>query len=158
MSSETDPRPGSPSEPPPPAAPAGSGSSTDHHRRMHEFIETAIETEQAYGWTKETEEQAKRHLVVRLARIIGGSAVALTGIALLFLPGPGLVAIAVGLGIMAPEVPFAARLLERVRERIPQDEEGQLTKGAIVTMSIMGVLGIAAFAGSIVYLIMGLGN
>lgn len=44
-----------------------------------------------------------------------GSAVTLVGVALLVLPGPGIVTIGVGLNILGREIPAARRLLDRVR-------------------------------------------
>jgi hypothetical protein len=61
----------------------------------------------------------------RIARIVGGFALLLGGVAMLVLPGPGLLAIAGGLAILASEFPWARQLLDammravtRVRRRI----------------------------------------
>lgn len=42
-------------------------------------------------------------------RIVGGSTTTLTGVVLLVLPGPGIPLIIVGLGILAKDIPLAAR-------------------------------------------------
>lgn len=54
-----------------------------------------------------------RRLVVS---VIGGTVV-LVGIALVFLPGPALVVIPVGLGILGLEFAWARRLLKQARDR-----------------------------------------
>ncbi|OWY62840.1 hypothetical protein B7486_56280, partial [cyanobacterium TDX16] len=54
--------------------------------------------------------------------------------------------IAIGLGILSRDVAWAERLLERVRERLPQDEEGGVSKPVIATSV---VIALAAVAGSI---------
>lgn len=54
-----------------------------------------------------------RRLVVG---VIGGTVV-LVGIALVFLPGPALVVIPVGLGILGLEFAWARRLLKHARDR-----------------------------------------
>jgi len=98
------------------------------HERLEALEEAAIEAEIETGHREETEAEAKRHLLVRLARIVAGSAVCLAGLVLLVLPGPGLVVLAIGLAILAQDVPFARRLLDRVRARIPSDAEGNISK------------------------------
>ena len=49
-----------------------------------------------------------------------GFTVVLLGIAMLVLPGPGLLVIAVGLGMLALEFAWAERVLERTLERMTQ--------------------------------------
>jgi len=101
-------------------------------RRFHEaveaFEEAAVEAELESGRREETVAEAKRHLLWRAARIVVGSMVTLAGLLLIVLPGPGLVVVAMGLAILAQDVPFARRLLDRVRARIPSDAEGNISK------------------------------
>src|SRR5262245_12155622 len=58
---------------------------------------------------------------LRIARRVAvgviGTTVVLVGIAMLVLPGPGLVVIPAGLGILGLEFAFARRWLVRLRER-----------------------------------------
>jgi uncharacterized protein (TIGR02611 family) len=56
--------------------------------------------------------------VWRLVVIAAGSAVTLAGVAMLVLPGPGLLAIAAGLAILATEFAWARGLLDRARARL----------------------------------------
>lgn len=113
-----------------PEEPARQDELREHrfHDRLEAFEDAAIEAEFETGRREETLEQAKRHLLFRLGRIVVGSVVSLAGLFLLVLPGPGLVVLAIGLAILAQDVPFARRLLERVRARIPSDAEGNISK------------------------------
>jgi hypothetical protein len=117
----------------------------DHrfHDRLEMLEQAAIEAELETGRREETEQEAKRHILVRIARILAGSVVCLAGLAMLVLPGPGLVVLAIGLAILAQDVPFARRLLDRVRARIPSDAEGNVSKpvlfgGLAVTVVAVG--------------------
>ena len=96
--------------------------------RFEVFEQDAIDVEMATGRREETVEQAKRSLLFRGARIVVGTLVTVGGLALLVLPGPGLVVVAIGLTILAQDVPFARRLLDRVKARIPADAEGNVSK------------------------------
>ena len=116
----------------------------DHHDRLDAIVDEAIELELETGEREETLGEAKRHLLVRLGLIVGGAIVTLFGLALLVLPGPGLVVVAIGLGMLATEVPFAARLLERVRERLPADADGRIPRHLIVLMVTTCVLATGA--------------
>lgn len=52
----------------------------------------------------------------RIAISIAGAVVVLAGVAMLVLPGPGLLVIAAGLAILATEYAWAARALERTKQ------------------------------------------
>lgn len=101
------------------------------HERWERFEEAAIAAEMETGHREETVEEAKRGVVRRFARLIGGFFLVALGTAMLVLPGPGLVTIAAGLFLLSRDIPFAARLLERVRERIPADADGNVSKPAL---------------------------
>ena len=51
--------------------------------------------------------------------LLTGGAVLLFGIALLFLPGPAVVIIPLGLAILATEFSWARKILKQAREKIP---------------------------------------
>lgn len=122
------------------------------HRResvgeqLEELFELAVEVELETGRPEETEQEAKRHIVRRVARVALGVVVLCAGILLVVLPGPGLLVMAVGLALMAPEVPFARRLLARVRERIPESEDGRVAVWVVVS-SVAGL--VASVGGSL---------
>jgi|GEM_PF-1727734 len=63
-----------------------------------------------------TSRDVRRHIIVRIAIIIGGTIVLLVGVALLVLPGPAFVVIPAGLAILGTELVWARRLLRRVKE------------------------------------------
>jgi len=111
--------------------------------RAERMVEDLIETELETGQREGSVEEAKRHLAIRIASVVGGSIVLILGLAMMVLPGPGLIVIAIGLGILATEVPFARRLLDRVRARLPQDEDGSLPRSTIIMMVVVGVGAIA---------------
>ena len=53
--------------------------------------------------------------VKRVARIVSGFTLLVAGAAMLVLPGPGWVTIALGLALLAPDYRWAERCLERLR-------------------------------------------
>lgn len=55
--------------------------------------------------------------MVRLARIGAGIALILLGMALLVLPGPGILTIAAGLAVLSSEFTWARRLLDWMKKR-----------------------------------------
>jgi uncharacterized protein (TIGR02611 family) len=54
----------------------------------------------------------------RYAKITGGFVLLVTGVALLALPGPGLVVIALGLAVLAREFAWARNLLDRIKHQV----------------------------------------
>jgi hypothetical protein len=116
-----------------------------HEARLR-LREAALEAEMETGKREETVEQARAGVIKRIIRMSIGGFLLFAGLLMMVLPGPGLLVIAIGLGILARDVAWAERLLERVRERLPQDEEGGVSKPVIAT-SVM--IALAAIAGSI---------
>jgi hypothetical protein len=116
------------------------------HERMEVFEAAALAAEMETGRREETVEEARRSLVKRVARICAGLVVTGMGVLMLVLPGPGMLVVAAGLVILAQDVPFAARLLEKVRKRLPADADGKIPKHMIV--SAVGV-SLVAVAGSL---------
>ncbi len=112
--------------------------------RFGNLVDQALAAELETGRKEKTVEQARRHIFRRVGTLILGSLVLLVGLVLLLLPGPGLVVVAAGLYLIALEVPYAARLLDRVKKRLPQDENGKLPKSAVVTTVAMTVLATGA--------------
>jgi len=52
----------------------------------------------------------------RLIKVVVGFTLLLVGVAMLVLPGPGIVTIMLGLGILAAEFVWARRLLDRLKQ------------------------------------------
>lgn len=66
------------------------------------------------------EKHLERSRIVRVVVAIFGFLVVLAGLAMLVLPGPGLLVIAIGLGILALEFVWAERLLERTVDKMEE--------------------------------------
>lgn len=60
-------------------------------------------------------------LAFRAVRVVFGALVVLFGIVELFLPGPGLLFIALGLGILSLDIPAVRRLRDRAMQRLHEE-------------------------------------
>jgi uncharacterized protein (TIGR02611 family) len=80
-------------------------------RRSRRFID---------GVRERRERHLARNRILRIGFAFFGFLVVLAGVAMLVLPGPGLLVIAIGLGILALEFAWAERLLERTVDRMEQ--------------------------------------
>ena len=72
------------------------------------------------GVRERREKHLERNRIVRVVVAIFGFLVVLAGVAMLVLPGPGLLVIAIGLGILALEFVWAERLLERTVDKLDE--------------------------------------
>lgn len=81
----------------------------DEGRRRHRLLEGIRERRQRH---------LERNRFLRIGFAFFGFIVVLAGVAMLVLPGPGLLVIAIGLGILALEFAWAERLLERTVNRL----------------------------------------
>jgi uncharacterized protein (TIGR02611 family) len=72
------------------------------------------------GVRERREKHLERSRIVRVVVAIFGFLVVLAGLAMLVLPGPGLLVIAIGLGILALEFVWAERLLERTVDKMEE--------------------------------------
>jgi uncharacterized protein (TIGR02611 family) len=114
-----------------------------HHgarERFEQLEQAAIEAELATGRKEETVAEAKRHILVRIGRVTLGVIVLIAGLLMLPLPGPGMLTIAAGLALLASDVPFARKLLERVRERLPADADGKVSRPVVFGGLIVSVI------------------
>jgi len=110
------------------------------HEREALLFDAAIEAELATGAVEETREQARTHVLVRLARMTFGFLVCLLGLVLMVLPGPGLVVLAAGLIVLALDFAWADRALQAVRRRLPADEDGKIpTRTWVVIAAVTAV-------------------
>ncbi len=114
----------------------------EHHDHLHLLQilrDAAIEAELDTGVREETEEEARRSVLVRLARIVGGFALIGIGIAALPLPGPGWLIIIIGLELLP--YAWAARVILEIRRRIPGvPEEGRIPARTWVIMATVIVV------------------
>src|SRR5262245_47803259 len=90
--------------------------------RLDLLKEAALQAEYATGEREDTEEQAKRNILLRVATIVVGFIVLFAGLAMMVLPGPGVVAILAGLGILSRELAWAERMIEYVKRRAKVEE------------------------------------
>jgi uncharacterized protein (TIGR02611 family) len=99
------------------------------------------------------ERHRQRHVVYRFVVGVGGVLLILAGLALSLpgVPGPGLLLVVLGLGLLALEFDRAERLLERILDRVEHVVEGaadaplwqQLIGGALTLAALAAV--VAAF-------------
>ncbi len=108
----------------------------------------AIQAEYETGYREETEEEARRGVIRRVATIVVGFVVLFGGIAMMILPGPGVLGIIAGLAILAQELAWAERLLEHVKRWAKVDEIKQQPWWIQVLMWSFTVLAVVA---SVIY-------
>lgn len=106
------------------------------HEVAEKIIDAAIEAEYETGGREETEDEARRNVLIRLARIVGGFVIVGLGVAALPLPGPGWLLIILGLSLL----PFAwaERTIRLIRQKIPGvPEEGRIPTSSLIVMGVM---------------------
>lgn len=116
--------------------------------RRARLREAAIQAEYATGRHEETEEEARRGVIRRVATIVVGFVVLLGGLAMMVLPGPGTLAIIAGLAILAQELTWAERLLEYVKKRAKIDElkdQPKWVQALMWTITALAVIGSVAY-------------
>lgn len=128
----------------------GSDAGLTAEDRRQRLREAAYQAELRTGRRERTRTEAKRNIIVRLALIAVGGVVFLTGLAMLVLPGPGILVSLVGLGILAREFTWADQLMRTLREKSHVDEVGRLPIWAQVAL---GLVSIAALIASVVWVI-----
>lgn len=121
---------------------AGGEEPEHEHPRWELLREAAIEAEYDTGRHEETEAQARAAIHIRLARMSVGTVLLVAGVAMLALPGPGWLTVAGGLAVLAKDVAWAERALERVRRRLPADEDGSVSTPVVVLSVIVAVVAV----------------
>ncbi|WP_426573162.1 PGPGW domain-containing protein [Aquihabitans sp. McL0605] len=102
--------------------PAASDEPVDEPGRLGRLREAAIAAEYATGRQEDTEEEARRHVIIRVGTIVVGFIVLIAGLAMLVLPGQGIITVIIGLTILARELPWAERVLEYAKKKAKLDE------------------------------------
>jgi hypothetical protein len=87
--------------------------------------------------------------IKRMTKAIIGGAVLLVGIALLVLPGPGLLLVLAGLLILASEFPALERYVDPVRDRAMKAAEDSVSSPLRITGSVLA--GLALIAAGVVW-------
>ena len=123
----------------------------NHAHPVHDLgqrlLDAAIQAEYQTGSEEQSEAEARKHVAIRIARMIGGFIVVGIGIAALPLPGPGWLLIILGLSLL----PFAwaERTIRLIRRKIPGiPEDGKISPIAWV---IMGSLLLITTAVSVLF-------
>jgi uncharacterized protein (TIGR02611 family) len=116
----------------------------DARERLGVLREAAIRAEYDTGRHEDTEAKAKRNVVLRLATIALGFVVLLGGVAMMILPGPGILGIIAGLGILSRELVWAERMLEYAKEKARVDELKEQPKWVQVAAWTVTIAAIAA--------------
>jgi uncharacterized protein (TIGR02611 family) len=99
------------------------------------------------GVRERREKHLERSRIVRTVVAIFGFLVVLAGLAMLVLPGPGLLVIAIGLGILALEFVWAERLLERTVDKM--EEAADTVKRSSRTQQALAVALLALATGGL---------
>ena len=108
------------------------------------MLAAALQAEYRTGRREQTEEQARRNIVVRLAIIVIGGAVLLAGLAMLVFPGPGILVSLFGLGILAREFEWANRWMKTLRSKSRVDDVGRLPIWAQIALGLVSMAAVAA--------------
>jgi len=95
------------------------------------------------------ERHRERHRLIRIVWALFGFIVVLVGLAMLVTPGPGLLVIAVGLGILALEFAWAERLLERTADKLEQ--AGETVREASLWQQLLLAGAVALGAAALVF-------
>lgn len=123
------------------------GHAHHQHPVRDALVEAAIEAEYRTGRHEETEEEARRAVLIRLVRMIAGFTLIGIGLTLLVLPGPGWVVVIVGLSLL----PFAwaERTIRLIRRKVPGiPEDGRIPPG---TWAVMGLITVGALTVSLLW-------
>ena len=100
------------------------------------------------GVRERRERHLERNRLLRIGFALFGFLVVLAGLAMLVLPGPGLLVIALGLAILALEFAWAERLLERTVDRM--EDAANTVKRASRTQQLLLAAATAAAAVGVV--------
>jgi uncharacterized protein (TIGR02611 family) len=95
------------------------------------------------------ERHRERRRIIRIVWALSGFVVVLVGLTMLVTPGPGLLVIAVGLGILALEFAWAERLLERTLDKL--EAAGETVREASLWQQLLLVGAVALAAVAVVF-------
>jgi uncharacterized protein (TIGR02611 family) len=97
------------------------------------------------GVKERRERHRERSKVVRAAVVLAGFVVVLAGLAMIPLPGPGLLVTAAGLAILALEFVWAERVLERTVDQMSK-ATATVKRTNLAQRLILGFLGVLVVA------------
>jgi len=100
------------------------------------------------GVKERRDRHRERSKVVRAAAVLAGFVIVLVGLAMIPLPGPGVLVVAVGLAVLALEFVWAERLLERTIDHMGKAAD-RVKQAGFAQRLILGLLGVLAAAGAL---------
>jgi uncharacterized protein (TIGR02611 family) len=113
--------------------------------------------EERHPWLERLREQRDKHLsrsrFYRVPFAVVGFTIVVVGIAMLVLPGPGLLVMAVGLAMLALEFTWAERILERTLNQMTKTTE-TVRRASPLQQAVSiaaGAAAIAAFIAAAIY-------
>jgi uncharacterized protein (TIGR02611 family) len=92
------------------------------------------------------ERHRERNRLIRVVWAMFGFLVVLVGLVMLVTPGPGLLVVALGLGILALEFAWAERLLERTVDKLEDAGRTVRKSSPLQRAAVAGALAIGAAA------------
>jgi uncharacterized protein (TIGR02611 family) len=92
------------------------------------------------GVKERRERHRERSKVVRAAVVLAGFVVVLAGLAMIPLPGPGLLVTAAGLALLALEFVWAEKILERTDDQMTKATD-TVKRASRAQQAILGLLG-----------------
>lgn len=112
--------------------------------RSARYRAAALSAEYDIGRREKTERDARRNILVRIGVILAGTLLCLAGLAMLVLPGPGIVVLLIGLALLAQELAWAERLLTTVKRKAHVDQMRKQPAWVKVVMAVATVIGLGA--------------
>lgn len=128
---------------PEPTSPSSDQEEQRRAERRARLRAAAVAAERDTGARERTKQQAGRRLIVRIAVIALGSVVTVAGVGMLVLPGPGIVVVIAGLGILSTEVSWAERLLAYAKRKARVDkvtEQAPWIKPVSIAITVIAVV------------------
>jgi len=100
------------------------------------------------GVKERRERHRERSKVVRAAVVLAGFVVVLVGLAMIPLPGPGVLVTAAGLALLALEFVWAERVLERTIDHMGKATD-RVKRAGLAQRVILGLLGVLVVAAAL---------
>ena len=119
---------------------------TDQDRREDDEPGLLDEVADRLGFRARLKRNPALALAYRIAIALVGTAIAVLGLALVPLPGPGWLIVFAGLALLATEFVWAERLLHFARRKVQGWTEWVLRQSLLVR-ALIGLLGVAFLAG-----------
>jgi hypothetical protein len=77
---------------------------------------------------------------LKVGRILAGLVVTIAGLVMLIGPGPGILVLLAGIGILSIDFPAAQKLRHKILAQLPKNPQGKTPIWLIITFTIIGLL------------------